>query len=82
MVCFQTKYTNLGKFWSVVMEDVSIFYGPFGQFYGHLAYFKAFWYTYFMVIWYVLPVLVSCGKKNLATLRRDSKNSFFQFHLP
>jgi hypothetical protein len=25
MVCFQTKNTNLGKFWSLAMEDVFIF---------------------------------------------------------
>jgi hypothetical protein len=33
---------------------------PFGIFYSHLV--------YFMVIWYIFAVLVSCSKKNLATL--------------
>jgi hypothetical protein len=33
---------------------------PFGIFCGHLV--------YFMVIWYIFPVLVCCAKKNLATL--------------
>jgi hypothetical protein len=33
---------------------------PLKIFYGHLV--------YFVVIWYIFPVLVSCTKKNLATL--------------
>jgi hypothetical protein len=48
-----------GKYWYVLW--------PFGTFYTHLR--------YFMTIWYILcsigtffPVLVSCNKKNLATL--------------
>jgi hypothetical protein len=57
------------------MEDV-------GTFYDHLVYFAAICYTlwpfgifcgnlvYFMVIWYIFPVLVCCTKKNLATLVR------------
>jgi hypothetical protein len=48
------------------MEDVGIFY-------GHLVYFMAIWHilrflVYLKVNWYILPVLVSCSKKNLATL--------------
>jgi hypothetical protein len=60
MVRFQTKNTNLGKDWRVLlhMEDVGIFY-------GHLVYFKN--------IWYILPFLVSCSKKNLATLKQTYK---------
>jgi hypothetical protein len=52
------------------MEDVGIFYGqlvflrPICIFCGHLV--------YFMVIWYIFPVLVWCTKKNLATLRDAS----------
>jgi hypothetical protein len=38
------------------MEDVSILY-------GHLEYF-----TVICFIWYILPVLVCCTKRNLATL--------------
>jgi hypothetical protein len=34
--------------------------GDIGTFYGHLV--------YFMVIWYIFPVLVCCAIKNLATL--------------
>jgi hypothetical protein len=37
---------------------------PFGIFCGYLV--------YFMVIWYVFPVLVCCATKNLATLGRIS----------
>jgi hypothetical protein len=36
------------------------FYSKFGTFYGPLV--------YFVVIWYIFPVLVCCTKKNLATL--------------
>jgi hypothetical protein len=49
------------------MEDI-------GMFYCYLVYFTANW-CYFMAIWYISwssgifwPVLVSCTKKNLATL--------------
>jgi hypothetical protein len=34
---------------------------PFDIFYGHLV--------YFVVIWYISPLLVYCTKRNLATLR-------------
>jgi hypothetical protein len=40
----------------------------FDTFYGHLVDFTAIWYTYFILIWYIFPVLVSCIKVNLATL--------------
>jgi hypothetical protein len=56
------------------MEDVGIFYRhavfftairhilwSFGIFCGDLV--------YFVVIWYLFPVLVYCSKKNLATLQ-------------
>jgi hypothetical protein len=38
---------------------------PSGLFYGFLVCFK--------VIWYILPVLVSCSKKNVATLRLQKR---------
>jgi hypothetical protein len=47
------------------MEDVGIFMAilsnirPNGIFLGHLV--------HFVVIWFIFPVLVSCGEKNLAT---------------
>jgi hypothetical protein len=50
---------QIGKCWNILW--------PFGIFYGFLG--------YFVTIWYILcsfgtffPVLVSCSKKNLATL--------------
>jgi hypothetical protein len=58
MVCFQTKNTNLGKFWRAL--DWNILW-RLGKFYD------------FLVIWYIFPVLVSCTKKNLATLVPFSK---------
>jgi hypothetical protein len=47
------------------MENVGIFY-------VHLVYFTAIRNILFpfVVIWYILPVLVCCTKKNLATLFR------------
>jgi hypothetical protein len=47
-----------------------------GIFCGHLEYFTTIYVlhmfrgrlVYFVVIWLILPVLVSCPKKNLATL--------------
>jgi hypothetical protein len=67
MVCFQTKNTNLGKFWRALYWKM-------------LLYFMVIWnilwtYGIFMAIWYILcsfgtlyPVLVKCTKKNLASL--------------
>jgi hypothetical protein len=49
--------------WDILKPKIPIwvnFVGPFGLFYDHLE--------YFMVIWYILPVLVYCVKKNLAAL--------------
>jgi hypothetical protein len=40
---------------------------PFGIFYGHLGYFMTIWYT-LCSFGTFFPVLVSCTKKNLATL--------------
>jgi hypothetical protein len=72
MVYFQTKVPNLGYIWSAFDWKMSV-------------YFMAIWNRYVynrhsgycMVIWYIFPVLVSCTKKNLATLvaRIDSKCS-------
>jgi hypothetical protein len=57
---FKPKITILE---GLALEDVGIFY-------GHLVYFttiRHIW-VYFIVIWYVLPILVFCIKMNLATL--------------
>jgi hypothetical protein len=36
MVSFQTKNTNLGQFWGIILEDADIFY-------GHLVHFVFIW---------------------------------------
>jgi hypothetical protein len=63
MVCFQTKNTNLGKFLRALDWKMFVYY------------FILQTDRYFMTIWYILSsfytflkVLVSCTKKNLATL--------------
>jgi hypothetical protein len=56
MVCFETKKTNnLGKFWRALDWKMICISWSFGILYGHLG--------YFMTIWYIFPVLVSCPKK-------------------
>jgi hypothetical protein len=67
MVSFQTKNPNLGKFWKAPDWKMLIYFmaiwnilPTFGIFYNYLA--------YFVFIWHISPVLVSCTKKNLATL--------------
>jgi hypothetical protein len=73
-VCFQTKNTNLGKFFmflqlkmSVYLMDTWSILRSFVIFYLHLG--------KLVVIWYLFPVLVFCTKKNLATLISSEKNS-------
>jgi hypothetical protein len=47
----------------LALEDILAVWSilrPFGTFCGHMV--------YFMVIWYIVPVLVCCTKKNLAAL--------------
>jgi vacuolar-type H+-ATPase subunit I/STV1 len=70
MVYFQTKNTSLGKFWRafewktlVYFMTIGIILWPFGIIYGRLV--------WFVVIWYILPILVFWTKKNLATLHRS-----------
>jgi hypothetical protein len=67
MVSFQTKIPNLGKFWraldlKLLIQFMAIWniLQTIGIFYDHLV--------HFVLIWYISPVLVSCTKKNLATL--------------
>jgi hypothetical protein len=69
MVCFQTKNPNLGEFWRALDWKMLIYFmatwnilWTFGVFYDLLV--------HFVSIWYIFPVLVSCTKKNLATLVR------------
>jgi hypothetical protein len=69
VVCFQTKNPDLGKFWRALDWKMFINFMAtwnilwrFGIFYDHLV--------HFVFIWYIFPVLVSCAKKNLATLEK------------
>jgi hypothetical protein len=68
MAYFKTKNPNLGSFWEgLAMKNVGIgILCPFGLFFCNLVYFGHL--VYFMVIWYISPLLVCCTKKNLATL--------------
>jgi hypothetical protein len=66
MASFRTKNPNLGKFWRFLQWKMLVYlmaiwsiFRPFGIVYGHLVYFPRFGY--------ILPVLVCCDKKNLAT---------------
>jgi hypothetical protein len=66
MVCFQTKYFNLGKFWRVLQWKMFIYFTaignilrPLGIFYGHLVYFAVIWYI-FPRFGIFFPVLVCC----------------------
>jgi hypothetical protein len=60
MISFQTKNTNLGKFQRTLDGKFWYILWPIAIFYRHLG--------YFMTIWHIFPVLVSCTKRNLATL--------------
>jgi hypothetical protein len=71
MVCFQTKSSNLGKFWSVLQRKILVYFTtiwsilrPLEILYGHLVYFAILrpleilygHLVYFVVIWYIFPV--------------------------
>jgi hypothetical protein len=56
---YQTKNSNLGKFWKVLQWKMLVFFvailsisRPNGVFNGHLV--------HFVVIWNIFPVLVCC----------------------
>jgi hypothetical protein len=53
------------RFWN---WNILFLLSPFGILLSYSHYFKAIWYTYFVVICYIFPLLVFCIKKNLATL--------------
>jgi hypothetical protein len=52
--CFQTKNTNLGKFWRVLQWKLLVYLMAIWSIYSHLVYFVAIW-KHFMVIWYIFP---------------------------
>jgi hypothetical protein len=43
MVYFQTKFSDLGKFWKPWNGKCWYILWPFGKCYGHLVYFRAIW---------------------------------------
>jgi hypothetical protein len=54
MVCFQTKNTDLGKFWRVLQRKMLVYFVSIWSilraleiFFGHVV--------YFVVIWYIFP---------------------------
>jgi hypothetical protein len=51
-----------GRCWNILGPFGMFYVRPFSLFCGHLV--------YFMVIWYIFPVLVFCTNENLATLVR------------
>jgi hypothetical protein len=72
MVYFQPKNPNLDKFWRVLPWKMLVYFMaiwsiflPFGTFYGA--------WVYFVIVWYIFPVLVCCSPKNLATLFLNHK---------
>jgi hypothetical protein len=69
MVYFLTKNPNLGKVWMVLQSILQSILRPNGIFYGHLV--------HFVIIWYIIPILVCCTDKNLATLNFDRENKAF-----
>jgi hypothetical protein len=76
MIYFQTKKSQFGKILEgLPKEDVGTSMAiwsillPFGIVCGHLVYFVAIWYI-LRSFGMIFPILVSCTKKNLATLER------------
>jgi hypothetical protein len=50
------------------MENFWYLFWPVGILSGHLLYIMAIWYLYVAAIRYIIPILVNCTMKNLATL--------------
>jgi hypothetical protein len=67
MAYFQNKNPNLGEFRRVLEWKMLVYCITIWSFCGHLVYILSY-SEYFMVIWYIFPVLVCCTKKNLAIL--------------
>jgi hypothetical protein len=63
MVCFQTKNSNLDKFWRALYRKLFLLFLYFWQFrifYGDLGYFMTIWYILysfctFFRLWYYVP---------------------------
>jgi hypothetical protein len=67
MVSFRTKNPNLGKFWRVLQWKILVYFMAIWSTFQPFDIFHGLW-VYFPPFWYILPVLVCCTKKNLATL--------------
>jgi hypothetical protein len=75
---FIQKNLDLNKFWRLLQWNMLVYYMSigsvlllFGIFCGRLVYFVAIWNILWLLgIFYL--VLVSCTKKNLATLRQTA----------
>jgi hypothetical protein len=79
---FQTKNPDLGISEGLAMRMV-------GKFYGHLVNFPAIWYIlcsfgiFYPRFGTLLPILVCCTKKNLATLAESrSEREHFDYPTP
>jgi hypothetical protein len=65
---FHTQNPTLGKFWRVLERKLwHTYLWPFLIFYAHLV--------YFVVLWFIFPVLLCCTKKDLATLVLSKRNA-------
>jgi hypothetical protein len=71
---FSNKNANLVEFWSAsqwkMFDEMFL---TFRLFACHYVYFMASWYILWSVE-YIFPALVSCTKKNLATLARPRRS--------
>jgi hypothetical protein len=79
MVYFQTKNSNLGKFCRALNWKMLIYFMVIWNIlraFGMVNYCL----VHFMFIWYIFPVLVSCTKKNLASLVGTGSESFYLSH--
>jgi hypothetical protein len=69
MVSFETKNPTLVLFWRAFkMDNIGLFFRPFGILYGHLIYCMAVWCSLWSFGICIFPVLYVLIKKNLATL--------------
>jgi hypothetical protein len=78
---FQTKNPDLGKFCSLAIEDVGIFYCSLVYLtYGHLIFYGHF--IYFMVLWYIFPIWHVVPRKiwqPCLKVQRKERQSFTYF---
>jgi hypothetical protein len=68
MVYFQTKTPSFGTFWKPIERKILISFMTIWHTCVRKLYFMAVWHMYVVAIRYIMPILVYCVKKNLATL--------------